>query len=237
MSHVFCPECGGAVRKAGLHHDRQRYECKECGNKTIYPDRSDDVYFYDDPDAPNLAYVYAQTDGENVIRSVDQLLDAAKVDRSIWDIKQVNTGAWTQHMKLKQADGTEQSVPTQNFKVKITLVRRDPEPVKPPLEAAHIQVDPVGPATVERGALQRIVALPDAQLGYRREVVKGENHYIPLHDRRAMDLGLQILHQTAPDIVIVGGDYLDATNFSQKFHKDPAFQQTTQPAILEGVSG
>jgi hypothetical protein len=55
----------------------------------------------------------------------------------------------------------------------------------------------------------------------------------PFHDRRAMDLTIQIAADLFPDRIILLGDCLDLPEFSDKFIKSPDFYWTTQSALIE----
>ena len=72
------------------------------------------------------------------------------------------------------------------------------------------------------------VVLPDMQIGYYRTRF---GTLEPIHDERAMSIALEIIVACKPSQIILVGDNLDLADFSTKYRKTPAFQQTTQEAI------
>ena len=78
---------------------------------------------------------------------------------------------------------------------------------------------------------QLVVILSDAQIGFRKN--HRANTLDPFHDRNALDVALQITRQIKPSTVVINGDWLDMTEWSDKFAREPGFYFTTQPALLE----
>lgn len=75
---------------------------------------------------------------------------------------------------------------------------------------------------------QNAVILPDMQIGYFRNKA---GNLEPIHDETALAIALEIIIQAKPKQIILLGDNLDLPDFSTKYRKTPAFQQTTQEAI------
>lgn len=75
---------------------------------------------------------------------------------------------------------------------------------------------------------QNAVILPDMQIGYFRN---RNGDLEPLHDEQAMQIALEVVIDAKPAQIILLGDNLDLPDFSTKYRKTPAFQQTTQEAI------
>jgi hypothetical protein len=73
--------------------------------------------------------------------------------------------------------------------------------------------------------------LGDSQVGYYRNHETGV--YIPFHDRGAMDVALQVARQERPDIIVLLGDMLDLTEWTDKFIRSPECFNVTQPALME----
>ena len=71
------------------------------------------------------------------------------------------------------------------------------------------------------------VILPDMQVGYFRTAT---NDLEPIHDEAAIAVGLQIVRDANPDLVVLVGDNLDAAELG-KYRTTPAFQRTTQASI------
>jgi len=77
----------------------------------------------------------------------------------------------------------------------------------------------------------RTVVLADPQIGYRKNHIT--NELVPFHDRAALDVAMQITRQINPDTVVINGDWLDMSEWSDKFTREPGFFFTTQPALFE----
>lgn len=75
---------------------------------------------------------------------------------------------------------------------------------------------------------QTAVVLPDMQIGYFRNK---HGQLESIHDETAMRIALQIIIDAKPKQIVLLGDNLDLPDFSTKYRKTPAFQQTTQEAI------
>lgn len=109
----------------------------------------------------------------------------------------------------------------------------------------------VGVASIESGSLQPVtinlprkvnrtrhksnvkcaVVIPDIQCGFRRNMVTGALE--SLHDRRALDVAVQIVKEVQPDRIVFLGDNLDLAEFSTKFNPTPEHYFTTQAALVE----
>lgn len=81
---------------------------------------------------------------------------------------------------------------------------------------------------VSESGTQTAVILPDPQIGFRR---LADGTLEPFHDNRAMDIGLQIVNEVNPDLIVNLGDFLDFAVLSSKFVRDPSFSETTQAAV------
>jgi metallophosphoesterase superfamily enzyme len=75
------------------------------------------------------------------------------------------------------------------------------------------------------------VILPDPQIGYWR---LSDGTMVPMHDEKVMEIGLQVIAEVKPDVVINLGDYLDMSEWSSKFTVYPEFVLTTQAALDRG---
>jgi hypothetical protein len=75
------------------------------------------------------------------------------------------------------------------------------------------------------------VILADPQIGYRKN--QNSNKLDPFHDRHALDVAMQITRQIKPSTVVINGDWLDMSEWSDKFIREPGFFFTTQPALFE----
>jgi len=117
------------------------------------------------------------------------------------------------------------------FGVYVKLVRRHPvaiHPVITPVQSSVIYRTPTAPG---KTGLLREMALCDPHFGFRKRM--RDAHLEPMHDRRALDVVLQIATAAQVDGVSYLGDDLDMAEWSSVFTKQPEFQWATQPALLE----
>lgn len=71
------------------------------------------------------------------------------------------------------------------------------------------------------------VVLPDIQAGFLRTA---NGTFEPTHDPNAIEIGLEILADVKPSVVVLLGDNLDLPEFG-KYRQHPAFQLTTQMTV------
>lgn len=150
------------------------------------------------------------------IRTLEDLLDSAGVDGKDWLVTKYVVNKWDAVAK----DGT-----TELFQVKAWLERR-PDFFSKTVKPVHVY-----PRKYVRRKDPDQVALiiPDSQHGFRR--IKGE--LIPIHDRRCIDLAIQVCDYLKPDEVVLLGDMLDLAAWSTKYSASPDLRYTTQPSLLE----
>lgn len=166
------------------------------------------------------------------IRSVDELLNAAKVDLSIWEPFEPTVRKWDVALKLKDGDqDIVQVVPS--FYVATKLKRKIPlafEPVVQPI-SLPVGVKKYKIGSAKSSGIRRALIVNDPQVGFRRRLHTSE--LTPFHDRRVLDLALQISENEQIDHISFGGDCLDLSEWSDKFKPEPEFFWTTQPALIE----
>ena len=71
------------------------------------------------------------------------------------------------------------------------------------------------------------IIIPDLQGGYRRY----GNELEPVHDENVVEVGLQIIRDVSPDLVVLNGDNLDFPELSSFNPDSTHFQQTMQATI------
>lgn len=164
------------------------------------------------------------------IRTVDQLLKAANVDRNIWEPVEPTVRKWDVVLKIKQADADEINV-VPSFYVASKLRRRLPIAFEPVIQPVTLPpYKKLKPKTTSKG-IRRALIVNDPQVGFRRRLHTTE--LAPFHDRRVLDIALQIAEDETIDHISFGGDCLDLSEWSNKFIPEPEFFWTTQPAIIE----
>lgn len=164
------------------------------------------------------------------IRTVDQLLKAANVDRDIWEPVEPTVRKWDVVLKIKAGNADEiQVVPS--FYVASKLRRRLPIAFEPVIQPVSLPTyKKPKPKTTNKG-IRRALIVNDPQVGFRRRLHTTE--LTPFHDRRVLDIALQIAEAEDIDHISFGGDCLDLSEWSNKFIPEPEFFWTTQPAVIE----
>jgi hypothetical protein len=179
------------------------------------------------------------------IDNVEDLLDYAGIDREKWEATDSDIGHHEVPMKLREiVDYKENGDPIyiekphkeMAFSFDVELEAKELEPVEfAPLAPVEISVtqqyEATGPQN-SRDGFETVLFVPDPQVGFRREQETGE--YDPTHDRRALDVMLQVAAYLDPDRITVLGDWLDMTNWTRKYTQSQEFRETTNPALQEG---
>lgn len=182
---------------------------------------------------------------------LDELIELLHVDTKIWEVERWGYSSEEKHWEgygkieakdLIYKDGVVdgwvkseglQTVPLKGEKCKIwaTFRRINPLAVFPVIRPVACPATTYKPPKSKRKGIVRELYIGDVQLGYRREIKTGL--LVPFHDRRVLDLALQIAIAAKVDGVRFGGDILDMTEWTDKFIREPEFYQTTQPAFFE----
>lgn len=194
-------------------------------------------------------------------KTIEDIVRECKIDLDMYEIISPKVRKWDVPIKQKDADGATHLEIVECYYIGFSLVLKSSIHIISPI-VAHIKFQrplatrndipdrkPAGFRLVERkrkslvseparmwpltslvGA-QRTVVLADPQIGYRKNHVT--NELVPFHDRNALDVALQITRQVNPDTVVINGDWLDMSEWSDKFTREPGFFFTTQPALFE----
>lgn len=177
-------------------------------------------------DGGNTAEVSWSGPEERVVINPDQLLEIAGIDLSVWRLadKGVEERSWGQN-------SNEFGYRTMYY-VRAPLVRIKPIPTEwDPIAPIRLGALPPFDVPVPDRASKLTVVIPDLQVGYRRNVFTGE--YEPYHDRHAIGLALDYCYWLQPDLIIIGGDILDAPEASNRFTPEPEHRFTFQAAVIE----
>jgi hypothetical protein len=178
-----------------------------------------------------------QTTGEVVSSnplSLEEFVALFKIDESIWKVDKFECTSWDVGMKMG-AQAVAYVKVTRLYRTMAKFIRHVPiEPSMPEVRPIVINFKASSKALPRRmrdSNLKRAIIWPDIQTGYRREYRTG--YLDPFHDRKALDLALQITKHVQPDVVVHLGDNLDLPDFSDKFVKSAEFYFTAQPAAIE----
>lgn len=149
------------------------------------------------------------------IRTLDDLVKQANVSEEDWIV--------TKHL-INKWDAVGKDGVVELFQVKAWLEKR-PEFFAPVIKPVQVKK-----RRLNRKESPEAVALiiPDSQHGFRR--LNGK--LVPIHDRRCIDLAIQVCDYLKPDEVVLLGDMLDLAPWG-KYSTSPDLKYTTQPSLLE----
>lgn len=158
-------------------------------------------------------------------KTLEDLINELDIDKSVWEITNVVYNEWD---GMRPHDNGTIKL----HQIKISLRRiilqtnyEIPKPVNITLNVVECNV-----RKSKSSSIKTAVILPDMQLGFRRDPSNGK--LISLHDRKAMDVALQIARYIRPDRIVLLGDNLDLAQES-KYPTGPEFYFTTQAAAVE----
>lgn len=164
------------------------------------------------------------------IRTEDELVRACKIDLDERVITAGEHRKWDVTLKLRRGKHEIMRIVPQ-FYVRLRWLPKHPQPIEPVISPIELAIKLPKPRQTKRVELRRALVLADAQVGFRRRVQTGE--LTPFHDRRVLDLALQVLQAERFDAVLLIGDCLDMSEWSLKYVAEPEFYWTTQPALIE----
>lgn len=165
------------------------------------------------------------------IKTVDQLMRLTGTD-SEFVVHDPKVKKWDVALKVKESKDREVVKVVPSIYIEAPLRRKVPiafEPVIAPVQIQMPKLPKLGKPA--KGGVKRALIINDPQIGFRRTLHTTE--LIPFHDRRVLDLALQICQEEPIDHISLGGDVLDLSEWSNKFLPEPEFYWTTQPALLE----
>lgn len=161
------------------------------------------------------------------IVTLEQLLNYCQVDLDVWAVEHHTINKWEIGAKTDEGEIVVEPL----FQVKAYLKRRNLEPVWPHLVPVYLQRQKYKARKKVAGEMKCALVVFDAHFGFSKDV---SGRMMPYHDRRVLDIGLQIAEERRPEMVIFGGDILDLAEFG-RFPKKPENYFTTQPAIIEAA--
>jgi len=181
------------------------------------------------------------------VTTLDELLKACKVDLNVWEVEHwiANTYEGYRKSESRQLSWAEGKIDhgyidddggfntTTLYQIKAWLVRRQPIPIAPVITPVMFPMQSSW-GTENRPLFTKVSAslvIPDIQTGFIRNMATGK--LTPMHDRKAMDIVLQIAKETRFNNVVLLGDGLDLPDWSEKFLRSPELEQVTQPALEE----
>ena len=228
---MTCPKCGSDyVKKNGKRGEVQRYKCNNC--KKQFSNTDD---FFNDSNVSTssmveeLNYVYITDNvSDGKAPTLQTLLEKFNVSEEEWKVTNFKVNQWDVSAK-EEVDGKIVWNTHTNYQARASLVRK--RPVKcdfPSVQGATVGDIKLNVKTPKRN-LKVDIVLPDAQVGFKRDIHSGE--LAPLHDLKAIAIATEIIKEIKPDRIIMLGDMLDLPDWSTHFVRSPEFYFTTQPSL------
>jgi len=157
--------------------------------------------------------------------TLEQILELFEVDGDIWEVDRYIINSW---------DVTNRAGDVfTNYQIKVWLIRKIPVHQEFPTISKvvnHISL-PYRKLTLPKDAIKRALIVADTQIGFTKDIHTGT--LTAFHDRKALDIVLQMAQLYNPNLIVLMGDMLDLAAWSTHFIKSPEFYWTTQPALVE----
>ncbi len=190
----------------------------------------EDVEGYDDPDLDD-------DDGENYLPRPGSTKPVRKVGEEallvtsledLYELFKVNIKDWVLNKSVLNFWGSWNNP---NSQAKVWITPLHPEPILPMIEPVKINVSFPKRRKPRKRKVRKIFLFPDPHIGFERDITTGKLYNF--HDRRAMDVAIQLIKETQPDVVALLGDILDLAEWSDKFFRTPEAALVTRPALFE----
>ena len=186
-------------------------------------------------------YAEARSTSDRV-QTLEELLAACDADLTVWKVADWGVKKWEVGAKIKEGhlewdqgklDGYlhYQGLGVQDlWSVWAKFVRIDPVGLQPVIQPV---VCPVTYSCAEppTDGSRRAFIIADVHAGYRKRIQDAK--LVPFHDRRVLDIALQICASEQPGQLLFLGDTADCADWPSPWIKEPSFYFTTQPMILE----
>jgi len=158
-----------------------------------------------------------------LVYTLDELLDSCQVDLETWQVKDYLVNQWQY--------GTRDGEVYPLYQVKAWLIRKKLQTLFPLTAPINLRRIRKKDAPAKQGTVRRVLVISDLQVGFRRRL--HTSTLVPFHDRRVLDLALQLARSSKFDEIAFLGDSLDLSEWSTKYTPEAEFFWTTQPALIE----
>jgi len=178
------------------------------------------------------------------VKDLNDLIREANVDLSQWRCVDWEATVWEMGAKVVdrdlvyedgKADGYVKSrglTVTDLWRVNATFIRTEPVEIAPVIKPVTINFkrrDKV--VNIKPDGMKRVLVGSDPQFGFFKSLRTGK--LTPFHDRRALDVMLQVAQSHHFEQIVFLGDWLDLADWTDKFIRSPNMYWTTQPAAIE----
>ena len=228
---MTCPKCGSIKnKKNGKRNGIQRYKCHDCNRE--YLEEYDDIPTSNTNTSSvveELNYTYV-TDNVTTGKTptLENLLNKFEISEEIWKVTNFKVNQWDVSAK-EEIDGKIAWNTHTNYQARASLVRKIPIKCDFPAVQGATVSDISLNVKIPKRDLKLDVILPDAQVGFKRDLNTGK--LTPLHDLKAIAIATEIIKDLKPDRVIMLGDMLDLPDWSTHYVRSPEFYFTTQPSL------
>jgi len=225
---IQCSHCkSDDVRIKAYRESSISYVCKACdGHFSIR--NSDRESLIEQLDANNQKVSTNIRSVGGAPPTAKDIFDRFDFDESVWN---TNRFRYKETQKHTSAEGF---FTLYNVEAEISRLKAVPTeiPAIQPVRVGLPDWPKDRPKKTDR-VTKKAVLLPDAHIGYRREMDSGKLK--PFHDRAVWDMAFQIIQKIEPEVIIIQGDLIDLPEMTDKFMRTPDMYFTTQPAIIESV--
>lgn len=181
----------------------------------------------DEGNVINREYKPTSEDLNKPIVTFEQFCGAVDVDLDVWSCEKWQPATHSVPVKTKDKNGVEAVTVHRMWGHKAVFHKR---PIAlsdiPKWEPMDL---PMGIPEATEKDVETILLIPDTQVGYRWTTK--HDVLVPVHDRRAMSLYLQLANIVKPDRVVLLGDMLDLAAWSLKFPRSPSLLETTTQSL------
>jgi len=178
------------------------------------------------------------------VTSLDELLDACDVDLDIWEVEHWTCrtyDGWRGDLekditwedgKIVEGYVRDGGIITKTlYSIYAKLVRQEPVALEPTFSVISCPIKYDAPCSPSPAGTVRSLLFSDPHIGFLKDMRNGELK--PFHDRRMLDVIVQIAARYKPDYIGVLGDLVDLARFTRHYAQQPEFYWTTQPALYE----
>lgn len=174
--------------------------------------------------------------GQALVMSLEDLIHISKLNTDEWRVVKHVANTWTTAMKNRVTVGKDdKGTPIiedkpriiRNWQVKAWCERRMDTNLRLPKFSKTLRRKP---SAAPEGSSDLCLLIPDTQIGFRRN---RSGRLEPIHDRRVLDLALQLAETLQPGTIIFLGDNVDLAEWSSKYPTPIDLIDTTEPSLAE----
>ena len=233
---MICLKCGSnKIKKNGKYDNKQKFKCNDCENGFFkdsnlnHPDiKTQNTSSASREESGNYLDLVGKTT-TNEIPTLESLLKKFNVDIDIWEVTNFKVNQWDTPITERDANGKVTIFTHTNYQAKASLVRKVATVCEFPTVKGAVLGKIDFNIQIPKRELKRVIILPDAQIGYRKNL--DTDKLEPTHDLKAIAIVTQIIKEVKPDRVVMLGDMLDFPEWSTHFVRSPEFYFTTQPSL------